>query len=358
MDIQNYKCLSCGAPLVFDDKTQQLVCNSCDNKYTIEQFEDFDQFNSDENVEREITWNAPDISKYQKIETESKTFSCPSCGAEIVGDVNTVATSCPYCDNPAVVAENVSGFLKPDFVIPFKKNKNDAKEALKNFYKYKFLVPKAFKNEDRIDKVQGMYVPFWLFDCDGDAQITYSATKVHKWRDSNYRYTKTQFYAVFRAGSISFTKIPVDATSKLDDSFMDALEPFDYSEFMDYDSAYMAGFLADKYDIAAQECMPRAKVRITNSIKEEFLKTVKGYTTVVQKNSNINMKGGKVYYGLLPVWILTTKYKEKTYNFMMNGQTGKVVGQLPLSFKRTLAFWLATSVVVFTILNVLPMLFA
>jgi len=199
-----------------------------------------------------------------------------------------------------------------------------------NHLKGKRLLPKAFKDENHIDEIKGIYVPFWLFDADADASIRYRATKVRSWSDSNYDYTETKFYSAFRAGNIGFQRVPVDGSSKMADDLMESVEPFYFEDAVSFQTAYLAGYLADKYDVTAEQSIDRANQRIKQSTEDSFANTVKGYTTVTPEYSNIRLSNGKAKYALYPVWILNTTWKEQKFTFAMNGQTGKFVGNLPL----------------------------
>lgn len=167
-----------------------------------------------------------------------------------------MATECPYCGNPAIIKERVSGSLRPDYIIPFRLDRQAAKDTLKKFYKGKLLLPKAFRRENTIDKLQGVYVPFWLFDCDANGTVHFNTTRVSSWRSGDYLYTKTSHFLVIRGGKMAFEKIPVDASEKMDDSYMDSLEPFDYRSLTDFGTAYLSGFLADRFDVSAKDSSP------------------------------------------------------------------------------------------------------
>jgi predicted RNA-binding Zn-ribbon protein involved in translation (DUF1610 family) len=260
---------------------------------------------------------------------ELTTGSCPSCGAELVGDINTVAMVCPCCGNAQIVSKRLSGMLKPNYVIPFKLDKTAAKDALKTFYLGKRLLPNFFKEDNHVNNMQGIYIPFWLFDAKALAHIRYKATKKKSWSDSNYYYTKTDHYSVIRNGSLGFEKVPVDGSERMDDSYMDAIEPFDYSKIKDFESAYLSGYSAEKYDVDAEKSKERAAKRIKATVESEFAKSVTGYASVVPESSNVNVEGGNVSYSLFPVWILNTKYRKENYVFMMNAESGRLVGRLP-----------------------------
>ncbi len=335
--VLEYKCPCCNAGLKYDNKTGEMVCEYCDNKFSVEQLEQLSEIEVEAQNPSDAKWD-----KYETHRTEEETteFICNSCGAAITGDDNLAATECPYCGNPVILKQRIDGMLRPDYIIPFKLDKQAAKDALKKFYKGKPLLPKFFKEENNIDKITGIYVPFWLFDCDANGKMRFDATRISSWRSGNYQYTKVSHYLVTRSGEMAFEKIPVDASQKMDDSYMDSIEPFNYNEMVDFGTAYLSGYFADKYDVSDEECSPRAAKRVRTSLEEELRSTVIGYSGITIKSSNINTNNGDIKYALFPVYMLNTKYRDKTYTFAMNGQTGKFVGKLPIS-KGRFAAWAA-----------------
>ena len=337
--MMEYKCPSCGGAVQFDSASQEMKCPYCDSTFSIEALEEYAKEQELLEKEDSYEWEEYQGNADAKPETEEQfvTYVCQSCGGEIITDANTAATKCPYCDNPVTVSKQLTGAYLPDYVIPFKIEKKQVKAALKEHLKGKMLLPKLFSDQNRIDSVTGMYVPCWMFDCDTDAHITYRATRVKTWSDSDYHYTKTDHYSVIREGKLDFEKVPVDGSKKMQDDYMESIEPFDYSAAVEFSPAYLAGYLAEKYDVDSKEAIPRANERIKSSVVEKFRDTVVGYNgTVNEENSNINLKNGKVSYALFPVWMLCTKYKGKMYTFAMNGQTGKFIGELPVDRKK---FW-------------------
>jgi hypothetical protein len=239
------------------------------------------------------------------------------------------------------------GVLKPDLVIPFKLDKKAAVEALKKHYSGKVLLPKVFKDENRIQEVKGIYVPFWLFEADADAHIRYKATKVRRWSSGNYDYTETSHYSVIRGGNLGFDWVPVDGSSKMEDDLMESIEPFNLSGAVDFQTAYLSGYLADKYDVTAEQSMQRANERVRNTTQDAFAATVKGFDTVTPVSTSIQLQNGKAKYALYPVWLLNTNWNGKKFTFAMNGQTGKLVGDLPLD-KAAYNKWLFGLTAVFT----------
>jgi len=321
MDIKEYKCPNCGGAVKFDSYSQKMKCPYCDTEFEIKALEEYHFDWSEE--------NSGEILNESELDDLSMGV-CPSCGAELLGDKNTVAMVCPCCGNAQIVNQRLSGFLKPDYLIPFKQDKKAAVEALKKFNKGKRLLPDFFTEDNHINSIQGVYVPFWLFDAEANGRICYKVTKEKNRRDSAFNYTETSFYSVVRDGSVSFKKIPVDGSERMDDAYMDAIEPFDYKHLQEFHTSFLAGYIAEKYDVDAEKSKERAAERIKASVESEFARSVSGYNSIKIESSSISVKGSKPSYALFPVWVLNTKYKKENYTFMMNGESGKLVGKLPI----------------------------
>ncbi len=258
-------------------------------------------------------------------------YACQSCGGEIIGDKNTGAISCPYCGNPVVMLGTFAGDLRPDLVVPFKLDKKAAKEALNRHLTGKKLLPRVFQSQNHIDEIRGVYIPFWLFDTEADAHLRFKGTKVHTWSDSSFDYTETEFYYVVRGGSLTYTGIPVDGAAKIPNDLTESLEPYDLTEAVDFQTAYLAGYLADKYDVSKEDCIERANERIRQTTERVIRQETCGeYSSVTLESSSIQFQNGRVRYVLLPAWILNTSWNGQNYQFAMNGQTGKFVGNLPM----------------------------
>lgn len=327
--IQEYKCPCCGGAIAFDSAIQKMKCPFCDTEFEMETLASYDRELQSEQ-EDDMRWETAGGEEWQDGEEGAlSAYVCQSCGGEIACDEHTAATSCPFCGNPVVMMGQISGTLRPDYVIPFQLDKNAAKAALKKHYDGKRLLPKVFKDQNHIDEVKGVYVPFWLFDAYADVNMRYKATKVRTWSDDKFEYTETSYFAVSRGGNIAFEAVPVDGSTKMPDDLMESVEPFDVSKAVDFQTAYLAGYLADKYDVDADGSIERANKRIRKSAEEAFNATVRGYTTVVKEAGSIRLQNGRVKYALFPVWLLHTTWKGENYLFAMNGQTGKMVGNLP-----------------------------
>ena len=344
--ITNYQCPSCTGPLEYSAATGKLECEYCMSSFTPEEIE---AFYAQKNEQAEAAAQSrPETAQW---DAESmRAYSCPSCGAELLCDLTTAATSCPYCGNPTVVPGQFADTKKPDYVIPFKVEKEAAVAALKQHYKGKPLLPGSFAKDSHLEEVKGVYVPFWLFDGEAKADVRFSATRSHVHTTPNERITTTEHYRVHRSGCVSFEKVPVDGSTKMPDGHMDAIEPFDYSLMEPFSMAYLPGFLADKYDVDAQGCADRAKERCRNSAIAAMEETVTGYNSCTVQQAEVQVEQQQIHYALLPVWLLSTRWQDKNFLFAMNGQTGKLIGDLPVS-KGKLALWFAGLFAVFAALG-------
>ncbi len=354
--ITNYQCPTCTGPLHFSSATGRLECDYCGSSFEPAEIE---ALYAEKTEAAQAAANEADRKRAEKKAKQQaaqaqaaeegawdtsaagsdwgddlgsmRAYNCPSCGAELICEETTAATSCPYCGNPTIVPGKLGGVLKPDYVIPFKLDKDAAVAALKKHYGRKPFLPKAFSAQNHIEEIRGIYVPFWLFDARADGDATFHGTRSHTRREGDYEVTTTEHYNIYRSGAASFERIPVDGSTKMPDDHMDSIEPFDYSEMKEFSLAYLPGYLADKYDVSAGESAERADRRCRSSMEDILRDDVHGYATVTKTGSNIRLRRGAVKYALLPVWILNTKWNGGDYLFAMNGQTGKLVGDLPVS---------------------------
>lgn len=352
--VTNYQCPACTGPLHYSAKSGKLECDYCDSSFDVAEIEalyarkeaeaaaakhaadakaEAAQAAKAEAAEAAAAsggWDTSDLSRDWGAEADGlRVYSCPSCGAELICDRSTAATACPYCGNPAIVPGQFSGALRPDYILPFRLSKDDAVQALRAHYKGKPFLPRSFTSANHIEQIQGVYVPFWLFDGGAEGAASYRASNTNVYETGDYEITETRHYHVVRAGSLAFEKIPVDASSKMPDDHMDSIEPFDYAQLRPFSTAYLPGYLADKYDVTIDDSRDRADTRCRETLAQALRDTVTGYGACVTEREDIALRRGKVHYALLPVWMLSTKWNGESFLFAMNGQTGKLVGDLP-----------------------------
>ncbi|MED3511919.1 TFIIB-type zinc ribbon-containing protein [Bacillus subtilis] len=318
--IISYKCPNCGSDMAFDSETGSLSCSSCGRQDNIESL-------PKENI----------ASRFS--DDEAKEYQCENCGAVLITEAETTATTCSFCGGAAILADRLSGHLAPAKVIPFTISKQEAEQAFRKWCKKGLLTPRGFMSADRIKSITGMYIPFWMFDLNSEVQVRANCTRVHQYEEGDYICTETEHFEAFRDINLDYLKIPVDASEKMKDELMDKLEPYSYEELKDFQTAYLAGYIAEKYNYTDEELFPRAKEKISSYIDSYIHSTFSGYTSVNVREKQIHTKNVNSFYVLLPVWMVSYNYERAEHIFAMNGQTGKVVGKPPISRGKVAAWF-------------------
>ncbi len=352
MDVVEYKCPNCGAPLAFSPQAQRLSCEYCGGSFTIQQMKPHYTTLDDAAAGEEAPASQSSAAEEEFAEN-TKLYTCTSCGAEIMADTNQTSLFCCYCHSPVVLSGKMTGKFRPQKIIGFKISREQAVEKFKEWC-FKPFVPKDFKSDQQLEKITGLYVPFWLADCDVDAQFSAIGKKIRRWSSGNYDYTETKEYAVERRASIQASKIPADGSKNIDDDLMEAIEPFEYGALEDFSMSYLSGFYADKYDMDKDAMFPRIQNRLNEACKKLIRDSIGSYTSLSVNEEKYNVLKSDIRYALLPVWFMAYKYKGKLYEFVLNGQTGKIAGTPPLAEKRLSwccrGLWAACSAAFFAVI--------
>ncbi len=320
-------CPACGGQMVFDPTSGKLKCEFCGTLFSPEEIED--SWKDKENKSSDGKGRS-DLGP----EDQMLAYNCSTCSAELMADRTTAVMRCPYCGNQTIAPAQFSGQIRPDYIIPFAHTKKEAVEKYKGFYNKRFLLPKSFKTDNHVQEIQGVYVPFWMFSgrthVDG-RYIAYDETK-----DSKGNRVKDKHYEEFRSGYIDYKNVLADASKRMEDDLMDSVEPYKLDGLKDFSLTYLPGFLAERYDVTEDECRERAHDRSEGTLSDQVRKTIKR-DGIDAKREKFSYENESSKYALLPVWLLVTKWNDKTYKFAMNGQTGKMVGDLPVSAPKLLA---------------------
>ncbi len=356
------KCPSCKAPIFFSPSLGKWKCDYCGSEFTLEEIEAKTNAGAKANnepVKTKSDEKETEVTKTETIEEDNTnyiTYRCENCGAEIITDEETAATFCLYCGNTAILKNKLSGKFAPNYVIPFKIEKEKAIEAFKNLSQGRPFVPKDFNNENNIEKIKGLYVPFWLFDVSVDGSIDCDATKVSNWTSGDRAYTKKEIYKLYRTGSMKFNNIPADGSTRFDDKIMNSIEPFNFKDLVPYNHAYLSGFFAEKYDTEADAVAEIATDRAKETAKDTMYNDSHYYTTKVITNNTLEPTVIEHKYVLLPVWMVNVKYKDKYYIFAMNGQTGEFIGDIPLDKKKVILWTILMFVGIFVLIIIISLI--
>ncbi|MBQ0066167.1 MAG: hypothetical protein KBT48_10435 [Firmicutes bacterium] len=319
--ILEQKCPACGAPMIYNPTLNKLECEFCGT--TVD-------------IPAQAIQEEPKPSRKEKDEALNQmeplpVYNCVSCGAEVLVSQETGALTCPYCRNNIVLTQQFSGTIKPDGIVPFKITPDSLPQAVNDFYKDKPLLSKSFFSDSTMSKITGVYVPFWVFDCDVSGEVTFNGSKTGgSYRRGDYIYTDVKHYSLERNVSMSFADLAVDASKKMDDALMDSVAPFNLKECKPFDVRYLAGYVADRFDQTSKEVQERNDKRVTSTASSLAMShTTSGFENVSMRQNGLKPIMKQAKYILLPIYVFKIGFEGKDYDFAVNGQTGKVVGTLP-----------------------------
>lgn len=357
-DLKAYKCPNCGGPMHFDSTLQKMKCPYCESTFDMHIFEEepAPKMKRRNNIP---VWNLSDKAQWSDDEANGMlVYTCQSCGGQVIGDAVTGAAKCPYCGNNVIMKEQFIGDLRPDYVIPFTVTKEDAIQSLKKHIKAFKFYPRAFTLQENLEEVKGIYVPFWLFDADARFDLHFEGSRLARhWHKGDYDYEEFQYYDIQKAGSLAFKNVPIDASSKMEDELMEALEPFDMRGMVDFKTAYLAGYLADRYDVPENVSIARADARTKETVREDIQRRIRNFGNVTYRGGTVDMYNGFAKYTLIPVWYMTVTWQGERYVFAVNGQTGKAAGRIPYDRKTFLPFVLKRALIYAPILILLMNIF-
>ncbi len=370
----HYKCPNCGSDMAFDTKTGLLRCDNCGRTDNIESIpkpgenedetvrydaddDDINAANSGFEHDYADANDSDEPSHHSTFhEGEAHEYHCNNCGAVLITEANTAATTCSFCGAGVVLSDRLSGNLAPAKVIPFSISKEQAQEAFVKWCRKGLLTPKDFMTADRIKNITGLYVPFWLYDINGRGEAEATCTRVRTYSDKDWIYTETKYYHVYRKVDLNYSRIPCDASKKMEDSMMDKLEPYSYDNLKDFNMPYLAGYIAEKYDFTDEDMLPRIKERVSGYVDSYIDSTINGYTSVTYNRKNINIRKKHADYTLMPVWMVCYDYRQAEHIFLMNGQTGKIIGKPPLSKGKIFSWFAGVSAGCFALFRIITLL--
>lgn len=341
----SYKCPNCGAEIKFDPISQKGKCEFCLSEFNIEEIEKLHDIKKEHITEEDLeeVYN----NQLDDIEKKASLYLCPRCGAEIIADNNTTTTFCCYCHGPIVMSDKFTGDFKPSKIIPFKIDKDTAIEEFIKWSKSKWFLSREFTSYKQLEKITGIYIPFWLINSSVTGQLSARGKKITVWTSGDYKYVKTDVYDIYREADLNFKNVPHNASNKMNDKVMEAIEPYNYSDLKEFSIAYLPGFISEKYDMKKEEVLPMIEDRIKKGTNEILNESITGYSSTEMRESHISFNKTKCNYALLPVWMMTYSTDKKEYIFVMNGQDGKVFGTLPISKQKLALLFITVFCIVF-----------
>jgi DNA-directed RNA polymerase subunit RPC12/RpoP len=330
------KCPNCGGELTFNPELQQSSCPYCLSNFSIEELD-------------ALTAEAASAADQAGQETEASgassaagsgqpdhlvSYVCNSCGAEVVTEETTSATFCYYCHQPVLLSHRLSGPFKPDKVIPFQHSKEAAIEQFRKWARSHKFVPASFYSASQLDKITGIYIPYWMADYTADVDYAGQAAVRRSWISGAFEYTEVKDYLIERRGAIEVDHIHEVAIQKIDRELIDSITPFDETAVKDFNPSYLSGFFAERYDIDADALKPNLETRARSYVTSLIQDSIQGVGAVQEQRNSVNLKQKNMAYALFPAWILTYRFEGKTYVYAVNGQNGRAYGELPLDRKK------------------------
>lgn len=349
-----YKCPNCGGGLQFDPATQKYKCEFCFSLFTQEELEQLYREEEQESDKESRKHQAESENISEKSEHGSEKpeygsekpenqdegtvlYQCPSCGAQIVTDETTAATFCYYCHNPVVLSGRVSGEFRPDEVIPFAIDRKQAEKMFVDWIQKKHFVPADFFSKKQIEKLSGIYFPYWVFGCKVNGQLKAEGVKIHTWRSGDMQYTETKRYDVARSGIMDIRNVARNALQKADRDLIEGVLPYDMEKAQPFSGGYLTGFAAEKRDMEQADFRETLRAEIEEYARSDMRSQAEsGYHRIQVQAQNMEIQEESWKYMLFPVWLLTyqDKKRDKVYYFALNGQTGRICGALPVDFKK------------------------
>ena len=323
------KCRNCGANMVFDPNTQSLYCSHCETRISF----------NDDSVGEEIELSIEHFSDSSNKDEESAVFLCENCNAKIVLNKNQTSTICPFCGTSHVSkTENLKG-VKPNAIVPFNFGGEKAIEFAKRWAKKRLYAPRKFKKSLSTENVKGVYYPSFTFDSYTDSQYNGRIGKTYTRTVGSGKNKRVETYTVWRNISGTyysrFDDVLVTAGEKIDQRSIDKLSPFSTNESKQYQENYLLGYSAYHYDKNIDACWTDAKTYIDKSLRYQILSQYSydkvSYLNVSTKHSNVTFK-----YLMLPIYVGNFLFGKKSFNFYINGRTGKVIGKTPVSILKVL----------------------
>lgn len=353
MAVSTYSCLNCGSDVRFDINSQSFKCVSCLTAYTLDEmnqaFPDEDGAIWETARKTKVDLKTSHISKAGDREAAVKLYHCPSCGAELMSESDTLAAAfCAFCGKPAAISDRLlSGDDLPSRCIPFVKKQDEAFEIFQRKLRNKPLLPRVFKDDIKPGDFKSVYVPFMLYDAACSVGVTATCENITTWSDSKYNYTKVDTYEARRYGSMDFAQVPADASDKMDDGDMRAVEPFEMSALLPFSTTYLSGHYAEAPTTSQPRLLETLYGRIKPAAESVLLGTITGYDRVSVKESSVSLENAAAEYVMLPVWMFVRRFKEKDYIFAVNGQTGRFAGKFPVDGSRALLLFVKLALIVF-----------
>ncbi len=334
---QHSRCPNCSGNMEFNITVGKLLCSSCRTMLSVDEYDEV--LNKKGSAAACFVAGASDEALTED-GTLSAVYTCSSCGGQISPGVLNTTDHCPFCCNAIVFVDRYKKQQMPDFILPFRKDRKYFFDTFTKLLSERMFVPDNFREQAVFEKIKAVYVPFWLYNItiDGDVEFQVEDQKYVREKNKKLEIHHTVFSGKREARAVC-RYIPQDASTEIDDDISQGLEPYDTADIKPFNFAYLSGLDACIYDINSLTSFNPAKKRA----EATFFK----YAVEADKYSFYKINGHTllytpdyINYALFPLWISKISFKNKTYRYAMNGQTGKGLEEFPVSeFKKNMFLW-------------------
>ena len=275
-------------------------------------------------------------------------YRCPNCNAQLTLENNIF--KCEYCKSSFSATKKD---LSVEYIIPFSISKDYAMMQYKKLIKSNILTPKIFKNKKIINKIEGIYVPCYVYDFESNGVVEFESKNDTIWRSGGNKYKKSDIHKVTRGGSVSLERVPVISSNDLNGDIIDAVKPYSYKQLIPFDSSYIKDYRVYNIDKSSEELISIAEVKAKKSFEYEMKKDIKEYKEIKIIDSKINLYNTRKISVLVPIFLLNINYKNKDYIYLINGENGKISGNIPINKKRIIFICLIVFIVIYGLLLLL-----
>lgn len=331
-DVTDKKCPNCGATVTWDPATLSMTCDFCGYHKELPKPEEGSK------ATQELDFNSAKLRQSKDWGAQKKNIICQNCGGSAMYDMTTTANTCPFCGSTSVMpVDDEEDVMAPGGVVPFEISREKAAELFKAWLKHKLFAPSAAKKSCEAKEFNGIYLPYWTFDANTTSAYRGSYGKDYKDKEGK---THTRWYDCSGIYDEFIDDQVVYASTKTTNPNIQAVSEFNFTKLRDYDPQFIAGFAAERYSLGLDDGWKSAQQFIQRRLKSNIESRIRSrYNADRVRNVQLSTSYENITfkYLLAPIWISNFKFKDQVYNFVVNGQTGRIAGKSPISPLRVLA---------------------
>ncbi len=342
--LDSYKCSNCGGYMTFDASLGKLRCLSCKQEEVVEDYE----------AEFESYACQDESNVYH--DGEARQYLCRQCGSAVVTDNRSAVSDCPFCGNQMTLGERLSGEDAPAQVVPFRISEKEAAKAFRKWRRKLPFSPHDFPKGQEVGKVTGIYFPVMCYDLRAQGEVMVDALRRKKLVTPEDEREEISHYDLYRKNDLSFREVLVSNSGNVSDCLLEKMCPYDFEQSQSFSSVHLSRCFSEKNVKSPEEVFLSAQKKAEKYVEEYLLHSIDGYeeAAIDEKKYEIGKSAAK--YVLLPVWLVMHHGRDEEYIFAMNGQTGKIASDPPVSWIKVATGAGLISLAVFLLFRIITLL--